>query len=244
MSPLEAKEILTLYRPGTADAEDPAVIEAMAVAREDAELKEWFARHQAFQSAMRDGFRGIPAPDHLKIALLTRQKPVQPALWRRPTFWWTSAVAAVALLAAIVAYQFTPPTPDRFTDYQSRMVATVLRQYRMDVLTQDMPHLREFLTAGGAPANYALPAGLARLQLTGGGLLRWRNHPVSMVCFDRGDREMLYLFVLKRSALKDPPPETVRMGRIKDFVAASWSSGDITYVLAGPPEADFEKKYL
>ena len=58
----------------------------------------------------------------------------------------------------------------------------------------------------GAPADYDVPRGLERLQLTGGGRLTWRSNPVAMVCFDRGDKQMLFLFVMKRSAVKDPPP--------------------------------------
>jgi hypothetical protein len=86
--------------------------------------------------------------------------------------------------------------------------------------------------------------GLERLQLTGGGRLTWRSNPVAMVCFDRGDKQMLFLFVMKRSAVKDPPPETPQLARVNQMVTASWSRGDNTYVLAGPEEADFLKKYL
>ena len=72
----------------------------------------------------------------------------------------------------------------------------------------------------------------------------FRSNPVTMVCFDRGDKQMLFLFVLKRSALKDPPPETPQLAKVNQLVTASWSRGDNIYVLAGPEEADFAGKYL
>ncbi len=89
-----------------------------------------------------------------------------------------------------------------------------------------------------------MSAGLNKLQLTGAGLLRWRSNPVSMVCFNRGDNHMLFLFVMNRSALKDAPPDIPRLGKVADLVTASWSQGDKTYLLAGPEEPDFGAKYL
>ena len=74
MTRQEAQEILLLFRPGTADAEEPQVIAAMEVAQRDPELGRWFEQHQRFQTAMRAGFRRIEAPEHLKIALLAAQK--------------------------------------------------------------------------------------------------------------------------------------------------------------------------
>jgi hypothetical protein len=107
-----------------------------------------------------------------------------------------------------------------------------------------MRQVRQFMARHAAPADYDLPRGLERLQLTGGGRLTWRSHPVAMVCFDRGDKQMLFLFVMKRSALKDPPPDTPRLAKVHQMLTASWTHGDNTYVLAGPEETDFVKKYL
>jgi len=89
-----------------------------------------------------------------------------------------------------------------------------------------------------------VPRGLKQLQLTGGGLLRWRSQPVTMVCFDRGDKQMLFLFVMARSAVKDPPPETPQVVKVNKLLTAQWSQADKTYLLAGPEEADFVRKYL
>jgi hypothetical protein len=137
-----------------------------------------------------------------------------------------------------------PPTPDRFANYQARMVSQALREYRMDLVTNDMRQVRQFMAARGAPDDYHVPQGLERLQLTGGGLLAWRSNPVAMVCFDRGDKQMLFLFVMKRTALKDPPPEAPQVSKVSQILTVSWTRGDNTYVLAGPEEAGFVQKYL
>jgi uncharacterized membrane protein YbaN (DUF454 family) len=243
----EAKEILLLYRPGTAELADPQMTEALALARQDPELGRWFEQHRAFQKSMRAGLQQIEVPAHLRTSLLARMQTqptvVTPSAWWRSPVWLTAA-AAVVLLLGLAGVWWKPRPTDRFANYESRMVGEAQREYRMDVVTNDMRQIRQFMATRGAPADYDVTPGLKRLQLTGGGRLTWRNNPVAMVCFDRGDKQMLFLFVMKRSAVKDPPPETPRLAKVNQMLTARWTHGDNTYVLAGPEEADFVKKYL
>ena len=245
MSPQEAKGTLLLYRPGTADADDPQIVEALEVARGDPELAGWFKEHCAFQEAMREKLRGIAVPPELRLRLRLGQKTIPLQVWWRKPVWLAAvAVAAAALLIGLANLWLTPRGPEQFANFQARMLGTVLREYRMDLETNDMSQVRNFLAARGAPANYDVTRGLEKLELTGAGLLRWRNHPVAMVCFNRGDNQMLFLFVMKRSALKDPPPARPQLGKMNELVTASWTKGDKTYMLAGPEEEGFAEKYL
>jgi len=242
----QAKEVLLLYRPGTRDAEDPEIIEAMEVARQDPELAKWFAQHQAFQLAMRAKFREIPTPERFKVALRARHKIIRPvAFWQSPV--WLAAAAIFVALFSLAVVWLRPSVPDRFTHYRETMVSAAVREYVMDVVTKDPSKLRNFIATNGAPADYSFTAGLANLQLKGGGLLRWRGNPVSMVCFDRGGGSTLFLFVTKRSSVKDAPRQEsskAQLAQIHGFMTASWSQGDDTYVLAGPTEEGFADKYL
>lgn len=247
MSPEQAKEILLLYRPGTRDAEDPEVAQALQLAKLDPELQEWFTHQQAFQTAIRAKFREIRAPESFKHAILAQQKVARPyaQFWRQPV--WVAAAAIFVVLLSLTFVWSRPSVPDRFAHYRATMVTTAVRVYGMDLLTKDPTQLREFIARKGAPADYDLTGGLAKLQLKGGGLLRWRGHPVSMVCFERSAGDTLFLFVLKRSALKDPPPaspDKAALEQVDGLMTASWTNGSDTYVLAGPPEPDFASKYL
>jgi hypothetical protein len=253
MTRSEAKQVLALYR-GAIDDHEPEVQEALALARSDPDLKEWLDARLAFHAAMRDKLRQIKAPSGVVPSELARSLAAHKAghlsprhrglrhRWQRPAL----AMAALFVLLGVVIFLLLPPepAPDRFANYQSRMVGTALRQYRMDILTNDMRQVRQFLAERGAPADYQLPAGLQRLQLTGAGALQWRSNPVAMVCFDRGDDQMLFLFITKRSALKDPPPQKPQVDNVSDLVTVSWTEGDMSYLLAGPPEPDFHEKYL
>lgn len=237
-----ARQILMLHRPGVDDASDPELEEALNLLRENPDLRAWFEEHRAFQQAMRRKLQEIEAPQDLKARIEAAQKILRPRFpWRGAAR--VAAAAAVILLGLTLAGVFTPPVPDGFADYRSRMVRMALREYRMDILTNDLDQVRRFLATNGAPANFSLPAGLGRLSLTGGGLVRWRGHPVSMVCFDRGDREMLFLFVLDRAAVPDAPPPVPEVAKVNKLLTASWSQDNRTYVLAGPQEAEFLKKY-
>jgi uncharacterized membrane protein YbaN (DUF454 family) len=241
----EAKEILLLYRPGTRDADDPEIIEAIELTRQDPELGKWFSQHQEFQLAMRAKFREIPVPAHLKPALLASHNIIRPPqFWQQPV--WLAAAAIFMVLLGLAVFSLRPAIPDRFSHYRETMVSAAVRMYGMDLVTSDKNQLRQFIATNGAPADYQLTQGLDKLQLKGGGLLRWRGNPVSMVCFDRGG-STLFLFVMKHSALKDPPPTITpqaEVAQVDGLLTASWTQGNDTYLLAGPHEPGFVEKYL
>ena len=240
----EAKQILLLYRPGTADADDPAVAEAIACAREDAELAAWFEQHQAFQKAMRAKFRQVKAPEHLKFELLTQTKIIRPAVWwwQRPA--WLAAAAAIALLLGYLAFWQRPYIPDHFVDYRKMMVAKAESLYDMDWHTSDMDKLRQRFAEKRAPSDYHLPAGLQNAQLLGGLKVAWRTHPISMICFRTPDNTNVWLFVTDRSALKDAPQGRRKFDKVDRLLTASWTEGDRFYVLVAPDERGFERKYF
>jgi hypothetical protein len=241
MTPRQAQEILLLYRSGR-DPMDADTLAALQMAESDPGLREWWQQQQTFHRLCRESVNQISVPDGLRTALLQESKTIRPAFWQKPAIW-LSAAAAIVLLAGYVTWN-TRHLPDRFVHYRQRVIGTALRQYRMDIVTEDMSQVRQFLASRGVPADYQVPTGLQKLKLTGGGLLRWRNNPVGMICFDRGDKQMLYLFVMNRTALKDPPPPIPQIGETQTVVAASWTEKDRVYVLAGPPEKGFREKYL
>jgi len=238
----EARQVLTLYRPGTADAGDPEFAEAVELARNNAELGAWFEQHCAFQTAVRSKFRQIEAPPDLRARLDEAHQRDRFRRRRRRAAPWMAAAAAVLLLA-LAGSLLGPRIPDRFADFRARMVSTALRDNYMDIDTHDMREARRFLEERGAPSSYPLTKGLEQLSLTGAARLTWRSNPVAMVCFDRGDKQMLFLFVMNKAAVKDPPPAAPQVEQVNKLLTVSWTRGDYTYVVAGPEQPDFEKKY-
>ena len=241
-----AKEILLRYRPGSADANDPEVAEALDQAKRDPELARWFAQHQAFHSAIRERFKQLPVPAGLKEDILAGYRvAVIPAWWQQPAFQALAVAAAIVLFVGVALFRSRSREDRSFAAFQSRVVRNAQRGYVMDITTTNLSEIRRYLAAQGAHADYALSTVLEKLPGDGGAVLRWNNKIVSMVCFDLGNHNDLYLFVANRADLPDAPSTSEpQFTRIGNLTAASWSAGERTYVLAGPGDEQFVRRYL
>jgi hypothetical protein len=240
MTPSEARRILQTHRPHTRDADLPEVAEAMTLVRNDPQLQAWFEEHQRVEESLRGKLRSVAPPADLRERIAAASTPRTIPLWGNPAL---KAAALIALLGIAVAWWFARPSAsDRFADFRQRMVSSVLRSYHMDVETNNLAEVRGFMERSGSPADFQIPNGLASLELAGGGRLQWRGHPVSLVCFDRGDDEMLFLFVLRRNAVADAPPTTPAPAQVNKLATLSWTGGDNVYLLAGLPEPSFNKR--
>jgi hypothetical protein len=236
----EAKSILLLYRT-SADGHDPEIAAALEQARQDPELQRWFEEHKDLQARLRQKFAELPVPGDLKEAILAGRKIVRPALWwQQPA--WLAAAALIALLIGIGAFWLRPAPTERFGLYRARMMRSVLHEYTMDMQTNDLRSLQRYLDAQGAPADFEVPKPLEQLKLTGGGRILWGKEPASMVCFDRGDKQMLFLFVINSGALKGEP-QRPKLAKIGTLQTLSWTRGAHIYVLGGPDDPDFAQKY-
>ena len=254
MTQQKAKEILSVYRPGSADANDDAFAEALALARQDGELARWFDEHCAIHRALQTRFRQIAVPDGLKEQIISEhQARAVIVWWRQPTLM--AAAAAFALLVAIASmWRNSIPdesTPENFATYRTRMVKAVLREYTMTLETSDLNKIRADLAKREAPTDYVLPDPLAKTAAVGCGVLNWQDKHVSMICFltgkplAPGEKSDLFLFVVDRSALPDAPAgSTPQIARVSKLVTASWSEGDKTYVLAAPSDESSIRKYF
>lgn len=257
MTQQQAKEILIAYQPWAADANGPELAEALALARQDAELGRWFEEHCRAQEAIRKQFRQIPVPAGLKEQIISEHKARSAVVWwRRPVT--LAAAAAVAVLIGIAAW-WLRPAPDIADElstatYRSRMMGQVLRAsvYAMTLETNDLNQIRAHLAQQRAPADFVLPEKLAQAPLAGCGVLKWQGKQVSMICFltgkplPPGDKSDLFLFVVDRAALPDAPATNTPdfNPERKQVITATWSVGDKTYVLATEGDVDFIRRYL
>lgn len=153
--------------------------------------------------------------------------------------------AAVLLLAALSLVVFRPArAEDSFATFRARMVRSALREYRMDIVTNDMAQIRQFLAAHQAPADYEITGGLARLAPVGAGLLSWQGQRVSMVCLDSGQNDIFFLFIVDPRAVRRPPPAQPEFARVNKLATASWTRGGRCYVLAAARDLDTLRRYF
>jgi hypothetical protein len=130
------------------------------------------------------------------------------------------------------------------------MASIVLRAYpKMDLETNNLPAIHQYLAQNGQ-ADYTLPKGLQTASGTGCKILSWHGKRVSMVCFNSGKNAAanmpdLFLFIIDRSGLSNPPiKSSAQFSRMSGLTAASWSSGNLTYVLEGIGDEAFLLNFL
>jgi hypothetical protein len=251
MSKQEAREILALYRPGTADEKDPAFDQARQLAKTDPELACWFDEHCEAYLVLRRKFQAIPIPPGLKEQILSERKIRRPFFQKylRPML---AAAAIVALLLGIESgFWTTHFSSDGYPAYRKRMTESALRGYKMDLMQNDPDLIRNYLKAKNAPADYSLPAGLKSAAFAGCAVSSWQRNPVSMICFQSGrplppgDQSDLWLFVIDRKAVANAPPAAAPVfQRVNKATTASWSNGEHSYLLAAVGDEAFLRKYL
>jgi hypothetical protein len=242
---LESKRILLGYRPGTDDAQDPAFAQALEAATRDPELRRWLEEQRKVQAAIRAQFRQLAVPDDLRHRILEANSfPAGSGRGRMGGYGhWLAAAAIVVLLGVIAIWDQAPAHPG-LTEFRGRMVRTVLREYRMDIHSGDMDEVRTYLRNQNAPADYRLPPRIETVPVVGGGRLTWQDRPVSMVCFNRGDGELLFLFVIEQAALPDSPGAEPEFAQVNRLMTASWTAENRAYILAGElGEADLRRYF-
>ena len=247
----EAKTILLLYRPGTADANDPQVAEALKLAKQNPELTRWLVEHCARQEALRAGFRKITAPAGLKEQIISEQAAQERIISRRQNAILAAAAVVAALVVLAPLWFQHRGNEETFAIYRSRMADVALRGYTMDLATNNPAQVRAYLAQNHAPADYVLPAPLEKTAVTGCAIEGWQGTKVSMICFRTGkplppgQQSDLWLFVIARSTVKNAPPMGSRQFvRVNKLMTVTWTQGDTLYVLGMEGDEQTLQQYL
>jgi hypothetical protein len=247
----EAKTILLLYRPGTADAGDPEIARALELAKQDPELTRWLAEHCARQEALRAGFRQITAPAGLKEQIISEQAAQERTIsWRQSAVLVAAAIVAALVVLAPLWFQHRG-NEDTFAIYRIRMAGVALRGYIMDLVTNNPAQIRAYLAQNHAPADYVLPVPLEKTAVTGCAIEDWQGAKVSMICFRTGrplppgEQSDLWLFVIDRSTVKNAPPMGSRQFvQVNKLITVTWTEGDKLYVLGMEGDEQTLQQYL
>ncbi|MFO1512194.1 MAG: hypothetical protein U1F83_04650 [Verrucomicrobiota bacterium] len=252
MTAPQAKQILLTYRPWTNDAQDPEVAEALAFCQQDAQLAKWLENHCAVQNAIHARFQAIPVPEGLRQQIVSEFKSRALAVWwRRPAVLATAATVMLVIAIGSLWLNFPrqPKQDVSFAAYRNRLVREVVKNYAMDLETNDVAQIRSFLAQRQSHGDYVLPKGLEQTPAVGCGILSWQGKPVAMVCFRTGKplspgaKSDLFLFVIDQKDLLNPPqPSAPLFAGVSTLVTATWNEGGKVYVLAGSDAADLKQR--
>jgi hypothetical protein len=229
----EAKRLLLDYRARLTE-ETPEIEQALELVQRDSVLNEWFQHQQQWHQNLRDELRQIEIPADLKRNIIRKHRAR--FFWRRTELAWAAAAAIAAMIFVFIFWGRPPGEELTFDAFRDRMVGFALREYRMDLLTENQEEIRRYLQTQGGPSDFILPPELEAAPLMGGAKLSWQGRPVSMVCFAPDEREILYLFILQEEAVQEGkiPREQPEVERVKRLRTASWTHSGKIYLLAGP----------
>jgi hypothetical protein len=247
----QVREILQLYRPGTADTLDPAFAEALEFCKHNAELKSWFESHCALYSALRSKFKQISVPEGLKEQIIAERRVHTTPVWQRVVLAAGAVAVAVMVLLQIQSHR-RPEEPHDFTAYRAYMGGMAVRGYGMDTNLSDLDAIRTYLAQRRAIADYVLPPELRKNAKPAGCLVTsWEGKDVSMICFQSGrplapgKESDLWLFITQRTVAKDAPAaSTPKFEKVNGLMTASWNVGNRTYVLAAQADQQFLGKFV
>jgi len=226
MNTTEAKFILQARRPDGQDDADPRFAQALEQARRDPALAEWFAREQAFDSAVAGKLRAVRPPVGLRDAILAGAR-----MSRRVPFWRRSQVLALAACVTIVIglaafWSALHPAAD-----MERLALGVMNEVGSEAHHAAMPRARGRLQALLADSSTRLAAGLpldlSQLKADGCRSLRIGGHEVLEVCFERGGQ--FHLYVAKRDDFKGEAQPIFR--ERGTLAAVTWTDARNAYVL-------------
>jgi hypothetical protein len=239
----QAKQKLELYRPRVDDS-DPQFTEALAQTRRDPELQRWFDERCALYAVVRAKLGEVAAPAELRRRILAGRKIIRPVIWWQNPFMLATA-AAVAIAMVIAWFVFPFHQPANLSNFRQSMARAVSGEYPMMLETHDLKQIRDFLAKNRAQASYQLTPALERTSAEGCSILNWHSHKVSLLCFDLGNDNDLWLFVVDRAALPDAPAtESPQFASVGQMATASWSQDDSTYLLAMRGDTENLRKYL
>jgi hypothetical protein len=248
----DVKKILWLYRPDGRDADDPEIMEALALARLDPELAQWLESHLRRQAEVRRALRRISTPAGLREQILGQQQArCKIVHWQRAGY----LLAAAAVVAVLIGLPFwirpRPPGGLNFGIYQTQMAAIALRGYAMEVTTSDHVAIRRYLAQHQVPADYVLPAGLEQAEVTGCAIESWPGGTAAMVCFRTGQplpagaQSDLWLFVIDQTAVQGAPASSQpAITRINRLTMATWNQGGKLYLLGTTADEEVLRKFL
>jgi hypothetical protein len=246
----EAKTILLLYRHGTADADDPQIAEALALAENDRELKDWLVIHCAQKFVVREKFRRIAAPAGLKEQIISEQAAPGKIIFWRPKFV-LAAMAAMVLLVAFAPFWFLHRShDDTLANYQNRMAGVALRGYAMDLTTNDPGQIRAYLAQNHAPSDFILPEKLKQASLVGCAVEGWQDAKVSMLCFRSSHAAPaassdIWLFVVDLNSVnKSSVGSSPQFSKVNRLATATWTQGGKLYFLGTTGDAQAIQQFL
>jgi hypothetical protein len=238
----KAKLRLAVYRRTGADAQDPFFAEALQQAEKDPALREWLADQQQFDAQFAAALGEIRGPKEGRAH-------IEATMMRRPIHWlrrWPVALAAS--IAVLLGAYFTFERGRALSLPQNASVAQLAEHLSahhasIGLMSSDYSKLRTWIAEKGGPLPDRLPPGLAQLGVLGCQTWETNHGKVSLVCFVRGNKDMIHLYVFEnpRDGASLPEMGAPRYERAGEWSFALWRDDGRAYALGEIGDAQAEE---
>ena len=159
-----AKEILSAYRPGGEDANDPFFHEALAQCEHDPEMRCWFTEQRAFDEQISYSLDTIRAPESGKRAILALaetggSESTHPSFWRRHRSLLAlaaSLIMAFVLVSTISSSRDADPAPVH-ASAPTKLTDWIAQAMPLEFRHEDTSAVLTWLAERGAPTPKKLP---------------------------------------------------------------------------------------
>ncbi len=157
-----------------------------------------------------------------------------------PNRWmWRASALAAALILALVVFGLTSweqyAGGDRSLSAASSYFANFLKSdFDLGLKTDNLPEIREWLAAGQADGEFAVPENVKGLEPIGCRELTWDGNQGALICFRLENGKLAHLIVFSSEAFGGDPLGDRLVERVDGWERAMWSEGGRTYLLFAP----------
>ncbi|MEO8439786.1 MAG: hypothetical protein ABI540_06135 [Spartobacteria bacterium] len=245
MDEQQARLILESYRPGV-DLEDAEIVAALETAGRNPESARWLEEEQAFDRAIGEHIQSIPAPYGLKTRILARRPAPVTSRFARLILGLAGAVALLFLLAQVADLWRNrgAESSNLLPAYASEMVSFIKVAPSLDLVSPNLRAIMGWLEDEKAIPPH-VPVKLALLDPVGCRVLSFRQHDVTLICFNRESGKLAHLFVVDRAALPGlKPGAAVVFQREGEWMTATWAENDQVYMIAVQGDEAAARRFL
>jgi hypothetical protein len=201
----------------------------------------------------------VSPPDELRNEIIAAMERSVPQQGSRNSSWWRFGVplAAAAGIALAFVFSSAPPAienggqlaneqsvgaavPVAFV--QSQAIATLESpDFSLDLRDEDQKKLFEFIRGEGrACPSGCIPSGLKRVPGLGCRMIEVEGKPGAIVCFKRGENEVVHLVVFKRSDVRGELPDSnhPEIEQKGDWAVARWEKSGRAFVMFSRTDTD------
>lgn len=254
----EEKHILSAYRPGTEDDQDPLMSAALDQVEKDPELRTWFSEQLAMDASIREAMLKEPAPDGLYDDLLSIGEPLRKSKIISLNRWNLGGWAAIAacfifglgfffkdtlINNQVFGYHAGLSKMDRVDDFSDAMALFVSDTIiNLNHFSENRVELNDWLQQANGPVFASLPSDLEALITLGCKKFYWKGDAVSLVCFHSVEGKIVHLFILDDLQIPEGEFDTLKtMQYRRGLQSKGWvdSMHQKTYMLVGSdPDVD------